>query len=58
MTHQKKIGSRSSEIFRKRTLSRELIGLFLMRSSIGVGVLIGYLYLEFRKLLDMFHYSF
>ncbi|KAG8501759.1 hypothetical protein CXB51_003959 [Gossypium anomalum] len=42
--------SRSFEISRKKTLSGEFFGLFPMRSSIGVGVLIRYLCLEFEEL--------
>ncbi|MBA0756407.1 hypothetical protein Gogos_021233 [Gossypium gossypioides] len=41
------------EIFRNRTSSGELIGCFWMRSCIDAVILIGFLYLEFGKLLVM-----
>ncbi|MBA0880646.1 hypothetical protein Goshw_024054 [Gossypium schwendimanii] len=53
MISQRRNGWNFFRIFRKRTLSGELLGCFQMRSFIDVVILIGFLCLEFGELLVM-----
>ncbi|MFQ6653650.1 hypothetical protein Gotur_024935 [Gossypium turneri] len=55
MTSWRRNGWQFFRIFRKRTLSGELIGCFQMRSCIDVVILIGFLCLGFGELLVMPH---
>ncbi|MFQ6652135.1 hypothetical protein Gotur_024134 [Gossypium turneri] len=56
MTFRRKNGWQFFKIFKRKTLSGELIGYSQMRSCIGVVILIGFLYWVFGELLDMPHY--
>ncbi|MBA0638147.1 hypothetical protein Godav_022225 [Gossypium davidsonii] len=55
MTSWRRNGWQFFRIFKKRTLSGELIGHFQMRSCIDAVILIGFLCLGFGELLVMPH---
>ncbi|MFQ6657646.1 hypothetical protein Gotur_027233 [Gossypium turneri] len=55
MTFQRRNGWQSFRIYRRRISSGELRGCFQMMSYIGVGILIGFLCLEFGELLVIPH---